>query len=116
MVSVEKGKERTGMELLEKVLDNQNLYEAYKQVYKNKGTSGVDGVTVDELGYYMFKHKEEIKEQITAIYHENKGRYGYRRITMELHNRGYIINHKTVLKLMKQLGLQCFVRIRKYKS
>lgn len=52
------------MELLEKVLDDKNLFEAYKQVYKNKGTSGVDGVTVDELGVYMYKHKEEIKEQI----------------------------------------------------
>ena len=59
---------------------------------------------------------KEIKEEITAIYHENKGRYGYRRITMELHNRGYNINHKTVSKLMKELGLQCFVRIQKYKS
>ena len=28
---------------------------------------------------------KEIKEQITSIYHENKGRYGYRRITLELH-------------------------------
>ena len=35
---------------------------------------------------------------------------------MELHNRGYNINHKTVSKLMKELGLQCFVRIQKYKS
>ena len=35
---------------------------------------------------------------------------------MELHNRGYIINYKTVLRLMKQLGLQCFVRVRKHKS
>ena len=52
------------MELLEKVLDDKNLFRAYKQVYKNKGTSGVDGVTVDELGYYMYLHKEEIKEQI----------------------------------------------------
>ena len=58
----------------------------------------------------------KVKEEITKIYHENKGRYGYRRITMELHNRGYIINHKTVLKLMRQIGLQCFVRIKKYKS
>ena len=72
--------------------------------------------------YYHLKqlNKEdkykEIKEQISTIYHENKGRYGYRRITMELHNRGYAINHKTVLKLMKHLGLQCFVRIKKYKS
>ena len=59
---------------------------------------------------------KEIKEEITAIYHENKGRYGYRRITMELHNRGFNINHKTVSKLMKELGLQCFVRAQKYKS
>ena len=52
------------MELLEKVLDDKNLFEAYKQVYKNKGASGVDGVTVDELGKYIYLHKEEIKEQI----------------------------------------------------
>lgn len=38
---------------------------------------------------------ETIKAEITAIYHENHGRYGYRRITMEMHNRGYMINHKT---------------------
>ena len=49
--------------------------------------------------YYHLKNlkKEdkykEIKEEITAIYHENKGRYGYRRMTMELHNRGFNINH-----------------------
>ena len=52
------------MELLEKVLNDNNLFKAYKQVYKNKGASGVDGVTVEELGYYMYSHKEEIKEQI----------------------------------------------------
>ena len=52
------------MELLEKVLDNQNLYEAYKQVYKNKGASGIDKITVEELGKYMYLHLEEIKEQI----------------------------------------------------
>ena len=61
---VEIRKERTSMELLEKVLDNDNLFKAYKQVYKNKGASGVDGVTVEELGYYMYLYKEEIKEQI----------------------------------------------------
>ena len=50
------------MELLEKILDDKNLYNAYKQVYKNKGASGVDGVTVEELCVYLFQHKEEIKE------------------------------------------------------
>lgn len=52
------------------------------------------------------KYKHE-KAEITAIYKENQGRYGYRRILMELRNRGYILNHKTVQKLMKELGLKC---------
>ena len=64
VIIVEIRKERTSMELLEKVLEDKNLYKAYEQVYKNKGTSGVDGITVEELGYYLFLHKEEIKEQI----------------------------------------------------
>ena len=71
--------------------------------------------------YYLKKSKGKdkyalIKEEITSIYHENQGRYGYRRITMELHNRGYVINHKTVQRLMKTLGLKCMVRIKKYRS
>ena len=59
---------------------------------------------------------EDAKAEITAIYHENKGRYGYRRITMELHNRRILLNHKTVQRLMKELGLVCRVRMKKYKS
>lgn len=58
----------------------------------------------------------KIKEQVRSIYCENQGRYGYRRITQELHNQGYIINHKTVQRLMKILGLKCMVRIKKYRS
>lgn len=53
-------KRGTSMELLEKILSKQNLNIAYKQVYKNKGASGVDGVTVDELFSYIKEHKEEI--------------------------------------------------------
>ena len=59
---------------------------------------------------------KEVKAEITAIYHENKGRYGYRRITVELHNRGFHLNHKTVQRLMKELGLVCRIRIKKYRS
>ena len=55
------------MELLEKILDDKNLFNAYKQVYRNKGTSGIDNITVEELGYYMYQHKEEIKEQIRNL-------------------------------------------------
>ncbi len=48
------------MELLEKILSKQNLNLAYKQVYKNKGANGVDGITVDELFSYIKENKEEI--------------------------------------------------------
>lgn len=72
--------------------------------------------------YYYAKRRTEpdkysgVRKQITNIYHENRGRYGYRRITQELCNRGHVINHKTVQKLMKDQGLFCRVRIKKYCS
>ena len=52
------------MELLERVLNDNNLIKACDQVYKNKGASGIDGITVDMLYPYFYEHKEEIKEQI----------------------------------------------------
>lgn len=58
----------------------------------------------------------EYKRIIHAIYHENKGRYGYRRIALEIRRRGYVINSKTVFKLMHSCGLKCMVRIKKYRS
>ena len=71
--------------------------------------------------YYLKQVKKpdkykDVKEEILSIYHENQGRYGYRRITMELHNRGYVINHKTVQRLMKVLDIKCMVRVQKYRS
>jgi putative transposase len=57
-----------------------------------------------------------IKELIKSIYHKHKGRYGYRRITDELNNKGIIINHKTVLRLMKLLKIKSLIRVKKYKS
>ena len=58
----------------------------------------------------------EIKSKITEVYHEHKGRYGYRRITLELRNQGLNINHKKVQRLMSVLGLKSMVRMKKYKS
>ena len=55
-----------------------------------------------------------VKEEITTIYHENRGRHGYRRITAELRKRTFSVNHKTVQRLMKELGLVCRVRMKKY--
>jgi len=58
----------------------------------------------------------QTKTAISDIYHKHKGRYGYRRITLELRNTGNRINHKTVQKLMRDLGLKSMVRMKKYKS
>lgn len=59
---------------------------------------------------------KEIKQEVVTIFACNLGRYGYRRITLELHNRGYSINHKTVYRLMKILNLKSNIRIKKYRS
>ena len=56
------------------------------------------------------------KECICAVFHEHKGRYGYRRVTAELRNRGFGINHKTVQRLMGQMGLKSVVRRVRYRS
>ena len=72
--------------------------------------------------YYQLKHLNdedkhaEEKEAIAQIFKENKGRYGYRRITMEMRNRVYFINHKTVRKLMHACGIKCEIRRHKYRS
>ena len=56
------------------------------------------------------------RDEIRSIFQEHKGRYGYRRITDEMHNRGYKVNHKTVQRLMKSMGLKCQIRKVKYRS
>ncbi|WP_411504321.1 IS3 family transposase [Brevibacillus centrosporus] len=58
----------------------------------------------------------ELKVLIQAIYDEHEGRFGYRRIRDELRNRGHIVNHKKVQRIMKELGLKCLVRMKKYRS
>jgi len=40
------------------------MNEAYLRVYKNKGASGVDGITVDELKQYLKEHKDELRQRI----------------------------------------------------
>jgi transposase InsO family protein len=74
----------------------------------------------------FYYHQKRLKEgadkygheraEIKTIFQEHKGRYGYRRITDELHNRGYAINHKTVQGLMKSIGLKCQIRKVRYRS
>jgi putative transposase len=51
----------------------------------------------------------EVRSAIQQIALEHRRRYGYRRITAELHRRGMQINHKRVVRIMREdnlLGLQ----------
>lgn len=58
---------------------------------------------------------KELKEEIKSIFNEHKGRYGYRRIRLELRNRGYIVNHKKVSRLMKEMDLKSIQRKKRKK-
>lgn len=57
-----------------------------------------------------------LKECIRAIYEKHKGSYGYRRITLTIKQLGKIVNHKTIQRLMGEMGLKSLVRAKKYKS
>ena len=58
----------------------------------------------------------DAKVQIKAIFHAHKGRYGYRRVQAALGSQSYYLNHKTVQKLMTQLGIKSTVRPKRYQS
>ena len=57
-----------------------------------------------------------VKTQISAIFHRHQGRYGYRRVHLELGNQQRYLDPKTVQKLMGQLGLKSTVRPKRYHS
>ena len=49
-------------------------------------------------------------QEVVLAHHR---RYGYRRVTVELHRRSMMINHKRVLRLMREDNLLA-IRYRKY--
>lgn len=57
-----------------------------------------------------------LKERINSLYHGNKGRYGYRRITAALRHNGEVVNHKKVQRLMQLMDLKSLVKVKKYRS
>lgn len=72
--------------------------------------------------YYQCKALErpdkhaKTKEMIESLFVQHKGRYGYRRITLELRQEGVLHNHKTVYRLMKSLRLKSVIRVKRYRS
>ena len=98
------------------------VVQELRQKYPLKALLQLAGLPRSTFYYYLHQYQnpakyQMVKEQIVIIFNENEKRYGYRRITKELHNNDICVNHKTVRKLMKQLGLVCQVRAkRKYSS
>jgi len=73
--------------------------------------------------YYYWKNRidpdtknSDLMDAITTIYTDNHKRYGYRRITLQLKNEGWSVNHKTVKRLMSKLKLYGITPRAKYKS
>src|SRR5471030_1014226 len=58
--------------IMEEVWDRANLKEALRQVRSNKGSAGVDGMTVDQLGDYLKQHWPAIREQLLNGTYEPK--------------------------------------------
>jgi putative transposase len=56
------------------------------------------------------------RQVLVELYHENRGRYGYRRLTQAMRNEGYVISEKTIRKLMKESMIKCKVRMKKFRS
>ena len=69
-ISAQESTERGGAsDLLEHILERDNLNRAYKQVKRNHGAPGIDGMTVEAAATWIKGHREELLQSI------REGRY-----------------------------------------
>lgn len=57
-------KEQDGINLIDKVINDDNLWNAYVKVKSNKGAPGIDGITVDQLKGHMVKYFQPLKRKL----------------------------------------------------
>ena len=63
--------------LMEEVCDRENLERAWKRVRPNKGSPGVDGMTIDDARDYLREHWPTIREQLLeGTYQPTTGQTG----------------------------------------
>jgi retron-type reverse transcriptase len=58
------GERNQTMNLLDEIVSLDNLIKAYRQVKKNRGSAGVDGISVKEFGGWLNKNHKEFKAEI----------------------------------------------------
>src|SRR5215470_4544049 len=51
-------------QLMEEVCERENLKQALQQVKANKGSPGIDGMTVEQLPNYLEQHWPTVREQL----------------------------------------------------
>ena len=79
-----------------------------------------DLLRVAKMPRSSFYYKEikrnyrEVKEAILSLYKKNRKRDGYRPMTFKLRQMGFNLNHKTVLKLMNELGIHSILRKKRH--
>ena len=79
-----------------------------------------DLLRVAKMPRSSFYYKEikrdyhEVKEAILSLYKKNRKREGYRPMTCKLRQIGFNLNHKTVLKLMNELGIHSILRKKRH--
>ena len=74
-------------------------------------------VPVNRAGFYRFLEEQygvqqdmELRSLIQQIAIQHRRRYGYRRITKQLHRQGQIVNHKRVQRMLREDNLLCLRR------
>nr|WP_245831954.1 IS3 family transposase [Oceanobacillus senegalensis] len=95
-----------------------------KEEFKLKDVLQIVGIPESSYHYHikiMMKENpdQDLERLIQSIFNEHNGNYGYRRIHLELRNRGHKVNHKKVQRIMKKLGLKgkkFWTKTRKYRS
>src|SRR5215471_18748739 len=96
--------------IMEEVCERENLKEALRQVRSNKGSAGVDGMTVDKLGDYLKQHWPVIREQLLNGIYEPKP---VRRVEIQKPDGGGVrkLGIPTVLdRLVQQAVMQVLQR------
>src|SRR5262250_3311534 len=97
-------------QLMEEVCERANLKEALRQVRANKGSAGIDRMTVDQLGGYLKQHWPAIREQLLNGTYEPKP---VRRVEIEKPDGGGMrkLGIPTVLdRLVQQAVMQVLQR------
>jgi putative transposase len=98
-------------------------FELKEEGFKLKDVLKAVNIPEATYHYHMKQLQKEdpnqnLKEGIIELFQKHEGKYGYRRIYLELRNKGYLVNHKKVQRIMKEMGLKCvkFTRKSRYNS